>query len=279
MAAREGAGGGVGVPTGRPVSRRDFLRTALISGALLAVGCDAPGSQHGGAPVIDGLPLQVVEGAFSIYGVAKDARAIADINEALAAEGVRVRTDLAHPGEFPVTVLVYPDQAGFDRAVPTMAGFFACSGARRIQMVSPRSAGLHVSLTYADGVLIAVHEYVHLVLNEIDPSMPIWLNEGTACYIGPHELYSRACRSHFPWTLVPTFHCLRDDYHAVEAADLFAYAAVDFVAAEHGRDGLNMLLRGSGSVEEALGMSEAEFDDRWQSYMRQHYGPAQVPGR
>ena len=65
-----------------------------------------------------------------------------------------------------------------------MRGYFALSGNGRIQIVSPANSGRD-ALSYEDGVGVAVHEFVHLALDQIDPELPDWLEEGTAVYLAP----------------------------------------------------------------------------------------------
>lgn len=61
-------------------------------------------------------------------------------------------------------------------------------------MVSPRLPAAGAHLSYDDRVAIAVHEFAHLVENEINPDLPVWLEEGAAIYIGPHQAYDEVCQ-------------------------------------------------------------------------------------
>ena len=67
---------------------------------------------------------------------------------------------------------------------PEMRGFYAISGDGKIQLVSPAHPAPH-RLTYGDGLMVAVHEFTHLALDEVNPRLSSWLDEGAAVYFGP----------------------------------------------------------------------------------------------
>ena len=153
---------------------------------------------------------------------------------------------------------------------PDMHGFYAISGSNIIQMVSPSNPAPH-EISYQDGVLVAVHEFVHLALDEVNPEMPAWLDEGTAIYLGSHEAYSTVCQQNFPFEMTPSFTQLETAYEAVSAADLFAYSAVDFIAHRFGLENLNRLLREPGDMRAILGISPAEFGVQWHEFISKEY--------
>lgn len=175
--------------------------------------------------------------------------------------------------QFPVAIELYPDQASFDEHVmnPEMRGYFAISGFRHtIQMVSPANPGQH-KISYKDGVSIALHEFVHLALDEINPDMPTWLDEGVAIYIGPHDTYTTVCQTAFPFEIVPFFRELEDGYNNVQAPDLFAFTVVDYIAAEYGTEKLNLLLRKPEDMDEVLGVSTETFEINWRRFIESQY--------
>lgn len=202
-----------------------------------------------------------------------DRQAALDVAAAIEAQALAICATLKTPCAFRVELELYPDQTEFDRHImnPDMRGYFALSGPpHRIQMVSPAKPG-EVAIAYDDAVKIAVHEFTHLALDEIAPELPAWLDEGTAVYVGPHELYATVCDSAFPFELVPPFARLRDDYGEVTAPDLFAYAAVDFIVTSYGMDKLNDLLRRPNEFENILGVTTSSFEVEWYDFMRREY--------
>jgi RNA polymerase sigma-70 factor, ECF subfamily len=172
-----------------------------------------------------------------------------------------------------VSVELFADQESLDRLGmnPRMRGSYAYSGDGRIQMVSPRNPVPNLPVGYETRVLIAVHELAHLVLNEVNPRLPLWLNEGVATFVGPHAPYSFVCRNRFPFDRVPQLRDLQQSYATVPAADLFAFTVVDFIVAEYGMDALNRLIRAPDALEQIAGGDLAEFERRWRAFMEQRY--------
>ena len=263
------------------ITRRALLRTcgcvALI-GPVLTACRQAPARSAPTPPATVSaafqdhtLSLVYRESVFSAFALDSHRQAARDVVEAIEADRRRICADLQSACEFEVVVRLYPDQASFDRSVPHMKGYYACSGDGVIHMVSPVNPSPQRDIAYEDRVRIAVHEYVHLVNNTINLNMPLWLNEGVSVYVGPHEVYEWVCLNRFPLDRVPAFRDLVTAYGEVPAADLFAYAAVDYLVAEYGLDSLNALLRSPETFESILGVSRTEFERGWRAYMSQHY--------
>jgi hypothetical protein len=220
-----------------------------------------------------GLSLEVDTGTLSIWTTESDRLTAQDVARAIESTAGGICSSLQTPCQFSTVVEIYPDQASFDQHVMNrhMRGYFAVSGQPyKIQLVSPANPQPH-QISYRDGVQVAVHEFVHLALDEINPSLPAWLDEGTAVYFGPHDLYVSVCQSAFPIELSPSFQQLTESYEDVTAPDLFAYAAVEFIVHEYGVDQLNQLLRSPEELEGILGVSPAEFEARWRSFMKDQY--------
>jgi hypothetical protein len=212
-------------------------------------------------------------GIFTVYGVESDQQAVQDVAKALQEQAVQINHAFDYDYREPITVEIFPDQESLDHygMNPEMQGYYAYSGDRRIQMVSPHHATDQPEVDYSQRVLIAVHEYVHLVNNAINPNMPLWLNEGVAVYRGPHDLYTYVCQNMFPFEQIPSLREMEQSYESVSAADLFAYALVDFIAHQYGQEKLNLLIRDPDDFEEILGDTRSKFEQHWREYMDLHY--------
>ncbi|MGE5374473.1 MAG: hypothetical protein ACM3XO_05395 [Bacteroidota bacterium] len=255
------------------------LPVFLLSLALLLAGSSC--SNRSAIPFNPVLATQASNGliliqesdSHAIWAAQTDRQTARDILAALQANSEQICADLQTKCRFPVLVEVYPDQASFDKHVmnPEMRGFFAISGfPHTIQMVSPANPAPH-QVSYEEGVSVAVHEFVHLALDEVNDELPIWLDEGTAVYLAPHRRYTRVCEQAFPFELVPSFRQLEEDYEDIQAADLFAYTAVDFIVSRYGMETLNSLLHTPQDLEQILGLSQEEFEESWLRFMRTHY--------
>jgi hypothetical protein len=212
-------------------------------------------------------------GIFTVYGVEGDQQAVQDVAEALQEQALQINHAFDHDYRGPVTVEIFPDQESLDRygMNPNMQGYYAYSADRHIQMVAPRNPTTQSEVDYSQRVLIAVHEYVHLVNNAINPNMPLWLNEGVAVYMGPHDLYTYVCQNMFPFEQIPSLTEMEQSYDSVSAADLFAYALVDFIVHQYGQEKLNLLIRDPDNFEDILGVTRSKFEQHWREYMNLHY--------
>jgi hypothetical protein len=212
-------------------------------------------------------------GIFTVYGVEGDQQAVQDVAEALQEQALQINHAFDYDYRGPITVEIFPDQESLDYygMNPEMQGYYAYSSDRRIQMVSPRNTTDQPEVDYSQRVLIAVHEYVHLVNNAINPNMPLWLNEGVAVYRGPHDLYTYVCQNMFPFKQIPSLREMEQSYESVSAADLFAYTLVDFIAHQYGQEKLNLLIRDPDKFEAILGDTRNKFEQHWREYMDLHY--------
>ena len=208
--------------------------------------------------------------SLSVWATEKDRQPARDIQMVIQSNAGEICESLKTRCRFPVVVELYPDQASFDEHVmnPDMRGFFAISGPPyTIQIVSPANPAPH-DISYEDGVLVAVHEFTHLALDEINLAIPTWLDEGTAIRVGPHAPYTTVCQERFPFEYIPSFPQLEEDYNGVPVPDLFAYTAVDFIVHEYGMEKLNLLLRTPQDMEDVLEVTNETFEENWQDFIR-----------
>jgi hypothetical protein len=163
---------------------RSLRATLLIVNmlVLVAAACGRARQPHAGptapapasatAPARNGIQPLVANDALTIWAAAADRQTAEEVAAALVKDRSRVCDELLAPCAFATVVELYPSQASFDEHVinPEMRGYFAISGpAHLIQMVSPANPAPH-QLAYDDAVLIAVHEFAHLVLDEVNPT-------------------------------------------------------------------------------------------------------------
>lgn len=266
------------------ISKRAWISKAWTAFSTLGMvilfvvsGCSKGTSVPATTTSTNGLSLMAEADSLSVWATEADIKVAQAVVSILQENAEQVCGLLQTACQFPVTVEVYPDQASFNKHVmnPDLRGFFAVSGNGIIQMVSPANPSPH-KISNEDALLVTVHEFVHATLDEINPDLPTWLDEGTAVFIGPHAPYTMVCQSAFPFEIIPSFQELKDSYHHVQAPDLFAYTAVDFVVHEYGMEELNMILRSPDELEEVLGISETAFEGAWHAFIRSQYHSREV---
>jgi hypothetical protein len=218
------------------------------------------------------LTLEHRSDIFTVVAVEGDLQVLQDVAEALKTFAPQVRQTLDYDYQDPVTVELFPDQNSLDKfgMNPIMQGYYAYSGDYRIQMVSPRKPTQQLGIDYSQRVLIAVHEFAHLVNSTINPDTPIWLNEGVAIYAAPHDLYDSVCQNAFSFEQKPTFEKMELSYNSVQTGDLFAYSLIEYISNTYGQETLNRLLRNPSSFEKILGVTHSGFELGWRQYLDQN---------
>ena len=125
---------------------------------------------------------------------------------------------------------IYPSQAAYDDFIinPALKGSPAISGNGIIQLVSPKAKINKNSISYTDRLLFVIHEYVHLMVDQLETPPPIFLDEGLACYYGSYDFYNSIIKEHFgEIKTFPSIEKLQNQYYEIPAADLFSFMIID----------------------------------------------------
>lgn len=201
-----------------------------------------------------------------------DESVVADYKAVLSLHCPRVRRDLQFSGTTHYSVEIYPDQRAYDAGLTdtSVIGSPACSGGGKISLVSPRSPIRVSGISNDQRLKMAVHEYAHLLVNEISPDAPIWLAEGIACYEGSEGAYIEKGGAVSKALPVISFLAIRDNYYDTPAADVYSFLAVRYIIDTYGLDELNRLLRSPGELEGILDVSIPEFEEQWKGYLQDY---------
>lgn len=197
-----------------------------------------------------------------------------DVQSAEAVAGIlennygKITSDLdAEPSE-KCRLMIYPDidsfhkAIGYDDAPDWLAG---TADGNTLHMVSPANPGSAHS--YGDIMFVAVHEFVHIVVDEINSEVPVFLNEGVAAYEAGQSsgvmarVQQALTNDTFP--TVKELETLSPDNGLYQ----FAYAFVDYIIDTYGMEKLTEFIR-TPSVEAVFGVSEEDLSSAWrQSYI------------
>jgi hypothetical protein len=189
------------------------------------------------------------------YGIFKfsiqDSEAVNDLIKCcnkslpLIADILKVRFD-------PNTIVeIFPDQTEYDRNIinKNLAGSPAISGYGKIQMVSPNAEIRVVNIPYQSRLMFIVHEYVHLCIDQINPSLPIFLNEGLACYYGSHDFYRVVVEKYIDQlTFKPSIEQLINNYDKIPGVDIYSFLFIDFLIKTEGQQNLLKILKNHSSI-------------------------------
>lgn len=120
---------------------------------------------------------------------------------------------------------------------------------------------------------MAVHEFAHLIINEINRNAPVWLNEGIASYLGsPDGQYEKISKMVFQIVPEINFAELENSYFKLKAPDVYSYSAVAFIISEFGKDKLNCIIRNPEKMYSVLKTDQATFNRQWHNFIKKNYG-------
>lgn len=219
------------------------------------------------------LPEHYEDGIFIYKCMDQDPNVLKDIKNVLEEYYQSVCDDLEYQYTYKVVVEIYPDQKTYNENVmdDDLIGYPACSGNRRMQLVSPASPIKVSGIPYNERLLMAVHEFVHLMINEINNELPMWLNEGLASYEGSSAIYEYFCKTYFYQLPSIELNHLERNYYSIPAADIYSYSAVHFIVEKFGFKKLNQLIRNPENFEKILSISKSDFNKQWNSFIDDHY--------
>lgn len=138
-----------------------------------------------------------------------------------------------------------------------------------IYMVSPLNPG--PAHDYDDMMLVAVHEYVHIVVEQFGRRQPTYLNEGIASYEARQsrnfEYYVRNDTKNGTLPVLTDFTDSEGFLRKKDAGKAYTYAHlyIKFIVDTSGFDTVISLLEGKSQTE-AFGMGMEELNEKWMDY-------------
>ena len=145
-----------------------------------------------------------------------------------------------------VTIEIYPSQEEYNRNIinPDYKNSPAISGNGKIQIVSPLAKIKIDGIKYDDRLLLLVHEYVHILIDNLDKAPPTFIDEGIACFYSSNDYYRSAAKKYIKQiNFIPNIKQLLENYHEMPAPDLFSFLFIDFTVQTKGRKILKELLK------------------------------------
>lgn len=223
------------------------------------------------------LKRQSQSGLFTYFSTDNDRSTVREIEALMDSVAHQIPLDLDVDYRHPVTVEIYPSQEEYDAHLmnPTMRGSPAVSGKYRIQMVSPRAPIRVPGITYNNRLWFAVHEFVHLVIDQISQQTPMWLDEGVASYEGSGSFYARDERVRkILGNQLPSLAKLMQSYSELPAADVYSFSVVEFIVSEYGMPALVRVLRSPENLEQVLNAPLGALEEKWHQFAARRYRPS-----
>lgn len=215
---------------------------------------------------------------FVFYCMDQDVKALDDLAEALEGCYERTTTDLGKMPSGKVKVNIYPDIDSFHNAMgrsnaPDWSVGEAKNGA--LYMTSPLNPG--PAHNYDDMLQIAVHEFVHIIIN-LFGNVPSYLHEGVACYEAGQNRYdtlSSYIAGQMDQNKVPSLSSLEKYNSSSEGIYQYGPAFVDFIARCYGFDAVVALLEGkslaTATGKDGASMQNQSFNEFWWQHLDNLY--------
>jgi len=244
-------------------------RLLLLLGVTMAVACGGGGTASSPSPLTSGesLSLRVQTAHFQVFGGTTPAATLRAAADRLEAEYPRILSDLGVATHPTVTVRIWQDATSYYSELTRYFGIrYQATG----YITGPSELRL---LAGGNGTTNAVHEFAHAVSLDVNPRFgnnPRWFWETVALYengefVHPRSIESMA-RGNFP-----TLQQLNADPNGDSQIYQLGFVLGEFIVSRYGRPSFLRLIETGADLQSVLGVSNAEFEAAWQSYVRQRY--------
>lgn len=221
------------------------------------------------------LDLNKVTNHFKFLCVEKDISCLEEFSLELENNYDRITDDLNYKLKEKVEVRIYPDIDSFHFEVMGSYNYpnwmVGKAGFNFINIVSPLNpGGFH---TYNSLLKTVVHEFTHVVVNQINPKgISRLLHEGVASYEARQmdsEKKNIIANSIYE-DKVPSIKKLESDFNGNDGYT-FAYTIVEFMINRYGISKLNELIRNSKEFEAIFNITEEDFEKQWFEFLNNNY--------
>jgi hypothetical protein len=237
---------------------------------LSAIACGGDTATSPSLPILTGesLTMRVQTAHFQMFvGTTTPDTMVRAAGDRLEAEYARILRDLDVPVHPMVTVRIWQDATSYYGELTRYFG-------TRYQATGYITGPTELRLLAGGNLNInVVHEFTHAVslsTNARFANNPRWFWETVALYengefVHPNSIES-VSRGNFP-----TLQQLNADVNTDTQIYQLGYLLGDFIVSRYGRAAFVRLIQTNADLQGVLGVSNAEFEAGWQSFVRQKY--------
>lgn len=257
--------------------RRIAITTVIIIALLSATGVWL---LTPAALIRPGMVTTVSE-YFVFYSSPQTSSSVDEVAPVLERYYQRVTEALQHHPQTKITVVIYGSQRDFHHAARgrildfiDATWFVGDNRNDSVLMLSPQVANpVHDAEAITQ---VAVHEFVHVIEDRINPDLPIYLHEGIALYLADQQMRYPISQ---PVNDLPDadtlFHTQKNALTSLifgnNGGYHLAYLLVEYWVGEYGEEILPAIVRNPTQLETVLGKSEGELYVGWLAYIEQNY--------
>ena len=211
---------------------------------------------------------------FSLHYQQLDRATIAQTAAAMEAEYSRIVDDLGGVESPRVDIWLYADHAALERALTPLIGTFpswaagAASRRDRIHMMSPNAPAWQ---PYSRMITNLVHEFAHCVSLQRNGTIgnnPRWLWESVAIYEAGQFRDPKSLA--YMTALTPPSLASLSSFDNTRVYEV-GFTIGEFIVTRWGKPALVTLIGNNGDIQATLGISQAQFEADWFTFVRQKY--------
>ena len=241
--------------------------TVIAIGVACAIGCGGGGTASSPTPTSEALEQRLQTAHFRILAGTTPESALRAAADRLEAEYPRILQDLGLSTVPVVTVRIWQDEATYFNELTRYFGV-------RYQAAGYITGPTELRLLNTPQLPVnVVHEFVHaasMSVNARFANNPRWFWETVALYENG-EFVNPASLDYIVRGAFPTLQQLNVDPNGGTQIYQLGYVFGDFIVLRWGRAAFLRLIETNADLPAVLGVSTAEFEAAWQSYVRQRY--------
>lgn len=216
---------------------------------------------------------------FIVHYTDADKACIDKVSEVLESSYNRITTTYNKKLDEKLTVEIYSEHKelrialGFPNAPEWIRGGI---GVGKILIASPLNPP--PGSNYNNVVNTAVHEFVHKVIDKINPYTPRWLNEGIASFEAKDNSENwirKTVKSGLDADEIPTFDDLDtgSDFETFFKRNgyQFSYTMIEFIISEYGYEKLIEFIKSPTDFEGVFEVSKDQLHGQWVRYIKYNY--------
>ncbi len=264
---------------------RPFRPLQVVASAALAIVILGSASCGGRTPTspttrTEQPVVKLTTAHFRILADRAGTSLLQSIADALETAYPRITSDLRVSGLTTTSVYVWQDSASFYDHMRRTAGIvWQGSGG---WVPGPHTVSILASgATESRAASGAVHEFAHVVSIAVNSSIgnnPRWLWETIALYENG-DLVDPATLDYMRAGNYPSLADLDADFNVSRRVYQVGYVLGEYIVARWGLDGLVRLIQRNGDLATALGVTTAEFESGWYTFLHGKYGLPAVRSR
>jgi hypothetical protein len=245
------------------------LLTLIVAMTIASIGCGSTATSPSplSASFSESLSLKVQTAHFQVFGSTTPDATLRAAADRLEAEYLRIVSDLGVASHPMVTVRVWQDSTSYYNELTRYFG-------TRYNATGYTTGPTELRLLVGGNLdANAVREFVHAVSLAVNPRFrnnPRWFWETVALYENGEFVHPRQLEFLVNGKF-PTLTQLDGDVTTDTPISQVGYLLGEFIVSRYGRAPFLRLIETGADLQGVLGLSTAEFEAAWQSYVRQRY--------